>query len=119
MREGWCKIELTDELRIRPLPDAVFQVRHEFLQRHAMKEPKATLLLANFELDRPEQLLPAVLYYYLSPPAVGMLQYLLSQYGARPCPEPSLGDTHFIAGDKDYFLLLQTDNRHSREEDTP
>ena len=121
MSEGWYKIELTDELRTRPLPDAVFQVRHEFLQRYAItwNEPKASLLLANFELDRPEQSLPPVLYYYLSPPAVGMLQYLLNQYGARPCSEPSIGDTHFIAGDRDYFSSFQTDNGQSQEANAP
>src|ERR1700730_16090884 len=93
MSEGWYKIELTDDLRTRPLPDAVFQVQHEFLQRYdtTLNNPSGALLLANFELDRPEQVLPSVLYYYLSPPAVRMLQHLLYQYGARPCAEPSVG----------------------------
>src|SRR5258706_5010669 len=61
--EGWYKIELTDELRKRPLPDAVFQVQHEFLQRYdtTLNKPNGAVLLANFELNRDnEQVLPSV-----------------------------------------------------------
>jgi len=121
MSEGWYKIELTDDLRTRPLPDAIFQVRHEFLQRYdtTLNKPSGALLLANFELDRPEQVLPSVLYYYLSAPGVRLLQHLLYQYGARPCAEPSVADTHFIVGERDYFWSLQTDNGQLRKAKSP
>ena len=86
MSEGWYKIELPDDLRTRPLPDAVFQVRHEFLQRYdtTLNKPNGALLLANFDLDRPEQVLPRVLFNYLSLPAVRMLQHLLLSVWCSP-----------------------------------
>ena len=76
MTVGWHMIELTAALRARPLPDAVFQIRHEFLQYYAntLNKPATALLLANFELDRPEQALPDVLFYYLSPAGVRVPQ---------------------------------------------
>jgi len=116
MSVGWYKIELTDALRERPLPDAVFQVRHAFRQRYGItfKKPEGAVLLANFELDNPDQVLPPVLYYYLSPVTVEMLHDVLDQYGARACAQPSIAETHFIEGDGDYFSSLLGDTAQSK-----
>ena len=44
--------------------------------------------------------------------ALGFLsEEWLNGYGARPCSVPPLAQSHFIAGDKDYFLILQNRNR--------